>query len=346
MSNPTNFMPRFILASILGLSLLGSAFTASAALVPSFSALATGSDRIDLTVYADPNKDIALYYTNSSGSTVFVDSIGATNTSGYFFRSITRNTYAVPTGVATYVSVNGQNSSNVAWPYGSNSGTTALSVSNSFLSVKQGETRYVSIYGGTRNYYVSTNSNPNAVTATINGDTLALYGVNLYTSYASQSATVTICDGTSSYGCTSVVVTVPATTLYGGTLGVSSTQVSLGVGQSKALTLTGGGTVSITQNTNGGAVGAYISGSTLTLYGNQAGTSVITLCGTTSGASCVTVTATVYNNLASAPLVSGDVTLGTLPYTGDTGPDMALGFVAILVAIGGYLFVRNTRRTV
>lgn len=340
-------MNRTIIASLIGLGIvLVGASTAFAALIPSFSALSTGSDRIDLTVYADANKEIALYYINTSGSTVLVDTIGSTNTSGYFFRSITRSTYSIPTGVAAYVMVNGERSSNVAWPLGSGSSTTttALSTSNSGVTLSQGSTKYVSIYGGSRNYYIGQNSNPSAVTATVNGDTIAFYGVNTYTSTASQSATITICDSTSSYGCTSVVVTVPATNLYSNNLGISATQISLGLGQAKALTLTGGGSVSITQNTNGGAVGAYVSGSTLTLYGNQAGTSSITICGTTSGAQCVTVVVTVYNNLAQAPLVAGDITLGTLPYTGDTGPDVVVGVLALLLAIGGYAVAQSARK--
>lgn len=338
-------MTRTIVASLIGLGIvLVGASTAFAALIPSFSALSTGSDRIDLTVYADANKEITLYYLSTSGSTVLVDTIGSTNTSGYFFRSITRSTYSIPTGVAAYVMVNGERSSNVAWPNGSGTTSTTLSSSNSAVTLSQGATKYVSIYGGSRSYYIGQNSNPSAVTATVNGDTVAFYGVNTYTSTATQSATINVCDSTSSYGCTAITVTVPATNLYSSNLSISATQVALGLGQAKALTLTGGGSVSITQNTNGGAVGAYISGSTLTLYGNQAGTSSITICGTASGSQCVTVVVTVYNNLAQAPLVAGDITLGTLPYTGDTGPDVVVGVLALLLAIGGYVVVQSARK--
>jgi len=112
-----------------------------------------------------------------------------------------------------YVTVNGYN---YGGGYGGYGGTISLSQTN--LSLSQGQSAAVSIYGNGGNYYISSNSNSGVASASLNGSTLNVYALS------SGSSTMSICQNNGS-GCASVYVTVGGGYAYnggGGVLGAST----------------------------------------------------------------------------------------------------------------------------
>lgn len=81
-------------------------------------------------------------------------------------------------------------------------GSGNISLSQTSVSLNVGQTVNVSIFGNFSSYYVSSNSNPNVVSANISGSTLNLFGINTGTS------TVTVCAVSASNVCASANVTV------------------------------------------------------------------------------------------------------------------------------------------
>lgn len=83
---------------------------------------------------------------------------------------------------------------------GNNNQSVTFSQNN--VSVYNGQSVSVSIYGGSGSYYISNNSNPGAVTANVSGSTLTLSaGTN------SGSATILVCQQNYGSGCGSLNVT-------------------------------------------------------------------------------------------------------------------------------------------
>ncbi|MCX6797366.1 MAG: Ig domain-containing protein [Candidatus Doudnabacteria bacterium] len=119
-------------------------------------------------------------------------------------------------------------------------------------------------------FYVSSNSNPNAVTAYISGNTISLYAQN------SGSATIVVCRN--SGACANLYVTVSGTT--NSAITFSDTNLSLNVGQSRAVNIYSNisGSFYISNNSNSSVVDATIFGSVLNLYGRTNGSATIAVC--------------------------------------------------------------------
>ncbi len=154
-----------------------------------------------------------------------------------------------------------------------NSGTVSFSQVNPTLAA--GQTASVSVYGGTTNsYFISSNSNSNAINATITNNTITLIGNS-----NAGSASIVVCVVGNSGNCGTLIAT---STGYGGgntgSLVLSQTNLSLAVGQSSAITISGSGSYYISTNTNQLAATTSVSGNTLTVYAGSVGTTTITIC--------------------------------------------------------------------
>lgn len=136
--------------------------------------------------------------------------------------------------------------------------------------------------GGSSTYYLSSNSNTNVVQATVSGTNLNLYGI------LSGTSTVTVCSSLGS--CNSLPVTVSYVST-GGSITLSQTSVSLLVGQSLSVTVSGGATPYNLSSNSGSYFQSSISGNIITLYGINPGTSTVLVC--SSEGSCVTLSVTV-----------------------------------------------------
>ena len=241
-----NYINKFKVV-IVALFALVPLFAASHvfAMTPTVAFANQGTTSIAMSVYGDPNSNVTLSFYTSFGQQS-VGNLGYTNSSGYFSTTLNASAYTIGNGAQVFVTVNGQQSPSVTWPYTSyntaynsysnysnysnlytnyntypyaNNTASVVSFSQNNITLTSGQSSSVSIYGNSgnvNNYYIASNSNPNAVSATINGSMISLYA------YGSQggSSTLSVCSqnsyyGNSSYygnnyGCGTLYVTVTA----------------------------------------------------------------------------------------------------------------------------------------
>ena len=161
---------------------------------------------VQLTVNADPDATIQLYYYNptynnnqyysqysynySQNTYSNIQSIGVvgyTDNSGYFSNSVSDSQYNVPSGDYVYAVVDGIASQGMSWPassyyaygYSNTNNYTAPAYGTIYLSqdsmnVNAGQSQIVTIYGS-GSYYVSSNSNSNVASVSVSGNTLDVY---------------------------------------------------------------------------------------------------------------------------------------------------------------------------
>jgi hypothetical protein len=155
--------------------------------------------------------------------------------------------------------------------------TGQITFSDQSPVVNVGQTRQINIYAPylySGSYYVSSNSNSSAVSASVSGSSLNLYGI------ASGSSTVMVCQSGASSNCGSLYVNVTGGGY--GNVTFSNSNPSMSVGQSLTVyaysSNNSGNNFYISSNTNSYVVSANVSGNTISLYGQQAGSSTITVC--------------------------------------------------------------------
>ena len=165
---------------------------------------------------------------------------------------------------------------------GSSSGYVSFNQTNPTITV--GQTTNVSV-SGSSNYYISSNSPSGVVQASMNTNTLTLYGV------LSGTANISVCSA-SNGGCSSLYVTVSQSG-SNSSIYFSQSNPSVAVGQNSSVTVSGGsGTYYISSNSNSSVATAYVSGSLLSITGVAAGNSIITVCSSSSACNTVSVTVT------------------------------------------------------
>ncbi len=246
--------------------------------------------RIEVT--GDINVPVQLYYYNSinSGSINNVGSIGTTNSSGYFTTTVAQNAYGINPGTSVFVNVNNQQSASQTWPT-ITGGNVYLSQSN--VSVNTGQNITVSISGGTGTYYVSSNSNSNIASYSINGSSLIVNGLNY------GNTTLTVCSAVAGASCATLYVSVYGGNNNNGSSGISFSQNNLNVqaGQTQSVSIYGtAGSYYISGNSASGIASAMISGSTLTISGIGNGSATFTVCSQNSNATCGSLYVTVYSS--------------------------------------------------
>lgn len=158
--------------------------------------------------------------------------------------------------------------------------------------VSVSQTASVALSGGASNsYYITGNSNPNALLPSINGTTLTLTG------QTAGSATVVVCAASNS--CSPLTVTVNAVAGTPPTFNPGS--LSLTVGQTQTAAISGNGGYTLSNNTNNSVATVQISGSTITVSAVSQGTSSASIC--QSGGQCATFSISV-SSAASNPASS------------------------------------------
>jgi len=154
------------------------------------------------------------------------------------------------------------------------------------MAVSQSTSVAISGAGG---YFISTNSNPGVVNATISGSSVYL------NSLSAGSSTVTVCQNLGSSQCATLFVTVTSGS-GGSAVWFSQNTVSLNSGQNSALTIYSNnynGNFYINSNSSPGVVLANISGNTLNLTGQATGTSTVVVCQGSGSINCGSVYVTV-----------------------------------------------------
>lgn len=229
------------------------------------------------TAYISNNSNQGVVSATVSGNTITLYGLSA----GSATLNICTNSYSQCANL--FVTVTGN----------SNYGNITFSQSNISLSQNQSMTVYVYGNGG-NNFYVSGNTNNNAVIANLAGNALNLTGYN------AGSSSVTVCQ--SNGGCGVLSVTVNNNGYGNGSITFSQTNPVLNAGQSTSVLIYGNAPFYISANPNSNIVSASISGSTLYLWGNSAGSSAISVCSSGYNNGCGSIYVTVngsnysYNN--------------------------------------------------
>ena len=180
---------------------------------------------------------------------------------------------------------------------GSTNGSLYFSSSNPSLIVGQIITDTVS---GGSGYYITGNSNPSVASQSLNGSTLTISGLQ------NGTTNVTVCSA--SNGCGTIYVTVGGTA--NGQVSFGTTNPTVTVGQNMNVSLSGSGSYYVSSNSNSNIAQASVSGTTLTLYGNNVGSDSITVCA--SGGSCNTLYVTVSQSSASTQNTSQTALLAAI----------------------------------
>ncbi|MBI2607367.1 MAG: Ig-like domain-containing protein [Candidatus Doudnabacteria bacterium] len=164
-------------------------------------------------------------------------------------------------------------------------GDLTFSNSNPFLNIS--ETRTISVFNTQSNsLFISSNSNPNVVFASVSFNTVNLFGQN------SGTATVRICENNLSR-CGNIFVTV-GTGGGGNQVVISQDSVVLNVNQNINLNIFGAfGSFFISNNSNSNVADASISGNNLWIFGRQSGVTTIRVCALNNSSFCDTVLVTV-----------------------------------------------------
>ena len=147
----------------------------------------------------------------------------------------------------------------------------------------------INIYGGTNgSYYISSNSNPSIVQASISASTLTVYGL------VSGSSTLNICAASGGCGQITISVNYVAT---GGSITLSQTNLSLLANQTLSITIAGGTAPYSLPVSNSAKFRASISGNILSVVGVSAGTDQVAVCSMSGG--CTWLYLTVNGNGAT-----------------------------------------------
>jgi len=272
------------------------------------------------SVYISSNSNSSVASASVSGNQVTVYGISSGSTSISICQSSGSSVCA-----SLYVTVSGSNCYGGSTYNCGSAGNVWFSPTNPTMYV--GQSLAVSInssvtnnasgyYSSANAYYVSSNSNSSAVTASVVGTVLNLY--------AAQNGTsnIMVCNSGLNF-CGTLYVTVSGGTncgYYGcsGNLTLSQSSLSLTSGQSSTITVSPSnystGSYYISSNTNSSVASANISGSSVYVNGLNAGTTNISVC-QSSTSQCATLYVTVsggigYNSGFSLSQTSVALNLG------------------------------------
>jgi ferredoxin len=253
------------------------------AATPTLSLSSATGDSVQITVIGDPNASVSLFYNVGSTSGMQTRSIGTTSPNGILSTVVSTNGYGAIGGSLSYITVNGQQSAMVVWPYVGSGGTGTLTLSQNTLNLPQGQSVTISAYGGFTTLTVTNNSNPSVANFAVNGSQIVVTGNNPGTTIA------TICNQNNLNNCAALSVTTQTGT--GQSLTFGQNNVYLSTGNSIMVSISGGsGSYYISNNSNQSVVQASVSGSSLSLYATGvSGFSTITICSQNNQCGTVTV---------------------------------------------------------
>jgi ferredoxin len=208
------------------------------------------------------------------------------------------------------------------------SSTATLYFSQTSPVISTGQTLNITLSGGgSSSYYLSSNSSTSVVQATVSGSTLTLYGI------LSGTSNVTVCSSVGS--CNSLAVTVSYVST-GGPITLSQNSVSLLVGQSLSITVSGGSSPYSLSSNSGNIFQSTLSGNIITLYGVSIGSSTVAVC--SSEGACITLSVTVTS--ASSSTAGLTFSQSSLSLTSGQSQSVTVS------GTGGYYISGNTNSSV
>lgn len=328
-----------IIKAILAFGILALTLPNQAAFAAAYISISNvGGNNVSISISgAAAGQPIDLVYTSPGSSLPTVITNIGTAYGGYYNGNLNLNDYGITNGSQIYVRVGGDQSNAITVNYGGylggctyNCGSPyGLSLSQTNVNLTVGQSATVTAYNYSVSLYVSSNSNPNVVSASVSGNQINLYGL------ANGSSTVSVCANGNS-ACASIYVTVSGSVLGANTnLWFSPSSPTMYVGQSLAVSINSSAYSTyypyasnayyVSSNSNSSVVSASVSGTVLNLYANQNGSSSITVCHSSLGF-CGTVYVTVggdsivggitfsENNFTMAAGQSKQVTVGQAIY--------------------------------
>jgi hypothetical protein len=156
-------------------------------------------------------------------------------------------------------------------------------LSQSFININAGQTVTVNVSGGSGNYFISSNSNSTVVSAGASSGLVQVQGLSQGTS------NLTICSQASTAQCATLQVNVTGGTWNNQNISLSQTSLTLNIGQTQSVTISGIGSGYYISNNNSSIASAYISGSQIVVTGNQSGTVSFSVCSSTNNTSCTSL---------------------------------------------------------
>jgi hypothetical protein len=301
-----------------------SVISAAYALTPTFSAFYTGNgDYVQVNVTnADANESVLL---ESSSN---IQALGTTNSSGAFSATISTSQYNITPGSIVYVTVDGQESSSIQWPY--TSGTTSFTLNQTSLSLAIGQSASITASTGGP-FFLSSNSSPAVANVSFNGSQITI------AANTGGTTNLSICLVSNTGSCQTETVSVSGSTSQ--TINFSQNNINIPIGSTATVSVSGGtGVYSISSNSAPTTVGATISGNVVSLYAsNVAGSASITVC-STDLSSCGVINLT----------VGGSSTYSNLIFS-NTAPALMVGQALSITITGGvapYYISSNTNSSI
>lgn len=229
-------------------------------------------------LYVSGNSNSNIASVSVSGSQVSVYGLSAGNTTA---------TVCANNGncASIYITVNGQGGTGNIWFSPS---SPSLNIGQS-LAVSINSNYTTGSYSYNNSYYIASNSNSGAVSASVSGTVLNLYGLQNGTS------NISVCHSSLNF-CGNVYVTVSGSNSNYGNIWFSPSGLNLTSGQSSNINIYSssgyGGSYYISSNSNSYIAAANISGSALSVTAYNPGSSTITVCQSSSSV-CGNVTVNV-----------------------------------------------------
>jgi len=295
---------KYILGILVALSL--PAMIAYAA-TPTLAVSGMGdNNNVRVTVTGgEINAPVVLHYNPSTAGTVQTTTLGTTDANGFWSGVVSTNTTGIGWNTPVYVQVGGYQSLPANWsPSGSTSGNTGMvSFSQSSPTISLGQNGAVTLSGGNGTYYVSSNSNASAVSPSITGGTLTLYGAQ------TGQANIVICS--TGGGCGTITATVGGGTSTGtGAPILSQSVINVNQNGQGTITLSGGTGPYTVSVPSGSGVSTTLVGSTLYINGGvNTGMNTIQVCSA--------------NNAGCRPLTVNVQATGTGTVTTTTSPQVS-----------------------
>jgi hypothetical protein len=220
----------------------------------------------------DPNTLVKFYYTSNLTNATQYQTLGATDSSGSFSKTINKNSYPIANTLPVYVLVNEAPSESLSWPLISTVSQTAITLSQTNPAITIGQTLSIPVSGGTGFYTITEVANPNVALTSISGSNLVAYGNTVGTT------TLTLCSGASICASQSIYV-IQATSTP--SIPITLT-IPMRVGDTATFPLGGGNGSFYLTNPITTPFKAVIAGNNLSITGVQPGTNVATVCSSPS----------------------------------------------------------------
>ena len=240
-----------------------------------------GSNVVVNLTGADANSSVALLFNEVASGGLYLQQIGTTNINGAFSGSVNTNTLDINTSTPVRLVINGYQTNTQMWPYNRNSSGSQIIFSQNNPVVNVGQSSYVTVTGGNGTYYISSNSSNGVVNASISGSTLSFSGV------AYGSSMIRVCSATES---TCSTITISTNSNNNGPLTLNPSAVTLNIGQSGTVQITGGVSPYSVYTVSGNSISTFVSGNTVTLSGITGGMSSLNVCSSNGTCSILNVT--------------------------------------------------------